>query len=217
MMPITYAKTDEQIEEERRLLYVGATRARKHLSLSWALARSPGGRAGRTPTRFLDGLRPGSAPRGGGRAGRTGRGGAEAGAERTGGRRNRGPVKCRVCDRPLTEAVERKLRRCEGCPSAMDEALFERLREWRGEQARSQSLPAYVVFTDATLMAIAEDPPGNERELAAVPGVGPSKLDKYGAAVLSLCAGEQPVPAAQEPTGIDPGGDADAGVEEGLR
>ena len=45
MMPITYAKTDEQIEEERRLLYVGVTRARQHLSLSWALSRSPGGRA----------------------------------------------------------------------------------------------------------------------------------------------------------------------------
>lgn len=47
MMPITYAKTDEQIEEERRLLYVGVTRARLHLGLSWSLARSPGGRASR--------------------------------------------------------------------------------------------------------------------------------------------------------------------------
>ncbi|MEU1157690.1 ATP-dependent helicase, partial [Streptomyces sp. NPDC005918] len=59
MMPITYAKTDEQIEEERRLLYVGVTRARVHLSLSWALSRSPGGRPNRRPSRFLDGLRPG--------------------------------------------------------------------------------------------------------------------------------------------------------------
>lgn len=59
-MPIIYAKTDEQVEEERRLLYVGVTRARRHLSLSWALSRSPGGRASRKPTRFLDGLRPGS-------------------------------------------------------------------------------------------------------------------------------------------------------------
>ncbi len=58
MMPITYAKTDEQIEEERRLLYVGVTRARHHLSLSWALSRSPGGRPSRRPSRFLDGLRP---------------------------------------------------------------------------------------------------------------------------------------------------------------
>ncbi|GCD43177.1 DNA helicase [Streptomyces paromomycinus] len=60
MMPITYAKTDEQVEEERRLLYVGVTRARLHLGLSWSLSRAPGGRAVRRPSRFLDGLRPGS-------------------------------------------------------------------------------------------------------------------------------------------------------------
>ena len=196
MVPITYAKTDEQIEEERRLLYVGVTRARAHLSLSWALARSPGGRASRVPSRFLDGLRPGS--NAGSRSGaRSGRGGAGTGAER--GRRNRGPVTCRVCGRTLTEAVERKLRRCASCPSSMDEALYERLREWRGEQARSQSVPAYVVFTDATLMAIAEDPPGSERQLAGIPGVGPTKLDRYGADVLSLCSGEEPAGAVPEP------------------
>ncbi len=62
MLPITYARTDEQIEEERRLLYVGVTRARERLHLSWALSRSPGGRPNRRPSRFLDGLRPGTTP-----------------------------------------------------------------------------------------------------------------------------------------------------------
>ncbi len=190
-LPIIYAKTDEQIEEERRLLYVGVTRARKHLTLSWALSRSPGGRASRKPTRFLDGLRPGSSAPGSRPAGRAGRGGVEGG-ERSAGRRVRGPVTCRVCERVLTEAVERKLRRCETCPSTMDEALYERLREWRAAQAREQGAPAYVVFTDATLMAIAEDVPANRQELAGISGVGAMKLDKYGAAVLSLCAGEEP-------------------------
>lgn len=196
-LPIIYAKTDEQIEEERRLLYVGATRARVHLSLSWALSRSPGGRASRKPTRFLDGLRPGSnAP---GPRTRGGQGGVEFGADRPAARKARGPVKCRVCDRTLIEAVERKLRRCETCPSSMDEALFERLRGWRAEQARKQGAPAYVVFTDATLMAIAEDVPKTERELAVISGVGAMKLDKYGADVLSLCSGEEPVDALIEP------------------
>ncbi|MFE2386977.1 ATP-dependent helicase, partial [Streptomyces misionensis] len=65
MLPITYAKTDEQIEEERRLLYVGVTRARERLHVSWALSRSPGGRPNRRPSRFLDGLRPGTTPPGG--------------------------------------------------------------------------------------------------------------------------------------------------------
>lgn len=49
MLPITYAKTDDQIEEERRLLYVGVTRARLHLTLSWALSRAPGGAARAAP------------------------------------------------------------------------------------------------------------------------------------------------------------------------
>lgn len=60
MLPLHHARTDEQVEEERRLLYVGITRARRHLALSWSLARSPGGRAVRSASRFLDGLRPGT-------------------------------------------------------------------------------------------------------------------------------------------------------------
>ncbi|MFF0296949.1 ATP-dependent DNA helicase UvrD2 [Kitasatospora sp. NPDC004614] len=189
-LPIIYAKTDEQVEEERRLLYVGVTRARRFLTLSWSLSRSPGGRASRKPTRFLDGLRPGSSSSG--PRTRGGRGGIEPGAERPAARRVRGPVKCRVCDRTLTEGRELKLRRCEGCPSNMDEALFERLREWRLAKAKEQGAPAYVVFTDATLEAIAEDVPGSLAELSRISGVGAMKLDKYGADVLLLCAGESP-------------------------
>ncbi|MFG3478456.1 ATP-dependent DNA helicase UvrD2 [Streptomyces chengbuensis] len=187
MMPITYAKTDEQVEEERRLLYVGVTRARLHLSLSWALSRSPGGRASRRPTRFLNGLRPGSAAPGTRTAG--GAGGIERGA---GGRRKRrGPVLCRVCGKTLTDAGEMKLMRCEDCPSDMDEALYERLREWRSEQARELGQPAYCVFTDKTLMAIAETVPGTEGELAGISGVGGRKLDRFGADVLAICAGQE--------------------------
>ncbi|MFP8907750.1 ATP-dependent DNA helicase UvrD2 [Streptomyces atacamensis] len=195
-LPISYAKTDEQIEEERRLLYVGVTRARRHLSLSWALSRSPGGRGGRRPSRFLAGLRPGSSPGGGGRAG------AAGGVERGGrSRRRRGPVRCRVCGRTLTDAGEIKLMRCEGCPSDLDEELYERLREWRSAQARQLGQPAYCVFTDKTLMAIAEALPDNEAELARIPGVGGRKLQRFGADVLALCAGEE--------IGADPGEPAD--------
>ena len=55
-LPIVHARTEEAIEEERRLLYVGVTRARERLFLSWPLARSPGARRSRRPSRFLDGL-----------------------------------------------------------------------------------------------------------------------------------------------------------------
>ncbi|WP_414719253.1 ATP-dependent DNA helicase UvrD2 [Streptomyces sp.] len=186
MMPITYAKTDEQVEEERRLLYVGVTRARLHLSLSWALSRSPGGRASRRPTRFLNGMRPGSVAPGARGAG--GSGGIERGAGR---RKRRGPVLCRVCGKTLTDAGEMKLMRCEDCPSDMDEALYERLREWRSEQAKELGQPAYCVFTDKTLMAIAEAVPGSEGELAQISGVGGRKLERFGADVLAICAGQE--------------------------
>ncbi|MGW3819437.1 ATP-dependent DNA helicase UvrD2 [Streptomyces sp. NPDC005046] len=194
MMPITYAKTDEQIEEERRLLYVGVTRAREHLFVSWALSRSPGGRAGRRPSRFLDGLRPGSVAT----AGRGG-GGASGGIERGTGssgvaavrRTGRTPARCRVCGRTLTDAGEMKLMRCEGCPSDMDEGLYERLREWRAVQAQRSGQPAFCVFTDKTLMAIAETAPDDEGELARIPGVGVRKLNRFGADVLAICAGRE--------------------------
>jgi len=58
LMPISLAETDAAVAEERRLLYVGITRAREHLELSHARARTPGGRAGRRRTRFLEGIWP---------------------------------------------------------------------------------------------------------------------------------------------------------------
>src|SRR5690606_14090033 len=101
MLPIVYAETPEQIEEERRLLYVGITRARVHLHLSWALARSPGGRKARRPSRFLDGL-----------AGRpSGRGRAASSFPRE-RRAVAAPVSCRVCARTLITGAEQKLGRC---------------------------------------------------------------------------------------------------------
>lgn len=196
MMPITYAKTDEQIEEERRLLYVGVTRAREHLHVSWALSRSPGGRPSRRPSRFLDGLRPGSTGAAA-RAATGGPGGVERGftsgpAGAVPRRARRTPARCRVCGRTLTDAGEMKLMRCEDCPSDMDEGLYERLREWRAEQARRSGQPAFCVFTDKTLMAIAEAVPDDEGELARIPGVGVRKFNRFGADVLAICAGQEP-------------------------
>ncbi|MDT0434572.1 MULTISPECIES: ATP-dependent DNA helicase UvrD2 [Streptomyces] len=194
MMPITYAKTDEQIEEERRLLYVGVTRARERLHVSWALSRSPGGRAGRRPSRFLDGLRPGSTGAAG-RAASGGPGGVERGfttrPDAVPRRTRRTVARCRVCGRTLTDAGEMKLMRCDDCPSDMDEGLYERLREWRAVQARRSGQPAFCVFTDRTLMAIAEAVPDAGGELARIPGVGARKLQRYGADVLAICAGQE--------------------------
>ncbi|MEU2064223.1 ATP-dependent DNA helicase UvrD2 [Streptomyces sp. NPDC013455] len=194
MLPITYARTDEQIEEERRLLYVGVTRARERLHLSWSLSRSPGGRPSRRASRFLDGLRPGTTPTVG-RSAAAAAGGVERGtAGGTGAvprRAQRTPARCRVCGRTLTDAGEMKLMRCEDCPSDMDEGLYERLREWRAVQAERSGQPDFCVFTDRTLMAIAEACPENTAELARIPGVLSRKLRSYGADVLAICAGQE--------------------------
>ncbi|MEU0933434.1 ATP-dependent DNA helicase UvrD2 [Embleya sp. NPDC005971] len=200
MMPIAYADTPDKIEEERRLLYVGVTRARERLSLSWAQARTPGGRA-RKASRFLDGLRGvgGSSGSDSGRPDTFRASSAGRGADgTTRPRRKVGPVRCRVCARALQDAAERKIGRCLDCPSDVDEFLFEQLREWRLGRAQEQSQPAFVVFTDATLTAIAETRPLNERQLAAIPGVSRTKLERFGDDVLALCAGHdlvgEPVP-----------------------
>jgi DNA helicase-2/ATP-dependent DNA helicase PcrA len=148
-IPIQHATTPDQVAEERRLLYVGITRAREQLALSWALARSPGQRRGRRPSRFLDGLMP-----------------------------------------PRPVPVRKKVR---AAPAEADDShLFGRLRTWRKRQAEAQGVPAYVVFSDATLVAIADAHPGDRRQLAAISGVGATKLERYCAPVLAVIAGADP-------------------------
>ncbi len=194
LVPISMAETPEQIEEERRLLYVGVTRARDELVLSWARARQPGGRATRRPSRFLQ---PTAALLGpaalGGPGGRST--GARSGPPGSGGPRpaRRRPV-CRTCGADLGTGAERTLGRCATCPSTYDEAVFERLRAWRTETARAAKVPAFVVLTDATLTALAEQRPGSTAGLAAIPGIGAHKLESYGPALLDLL--KDPAPGA---------------------
>ena len=189
-LPISFADTVAAVEEERRLLYVGVTRAREHLHLSWAAARSPGGRGTRRPSRFLDGLRPADARQ----VTSSGLGGASGGGR---GRRTRGPLPtvCAGCGRALSAAADRTRGRCQDCPPAYDEAVFERLRAWRLERSKADSVPAYVVFTDATLEAIAERAPATLGALSTINGVGTVKLDRYGAEVLALLASDPAAPA----------------------
>ena len=61
---------------------------------------------------------------------------------------------------------------------------FDALRQWRATTAREQNVPAYVIFHDSTLRAIAEAAPDDMVELSRIPGIGASKLDRYGEAVL---------------------------------
>jgi DNA helicase-2/ATP-dependent DNA helicase PcrA len=111
------------VDEERRLLYVGLTRAKCYLCVTWEARRS----------RFLD----------------------ELGIGRSGARAPREPV-------------------------ANLGPTFEALKEWRLERAKTDEVPAYVVFHNSTLAEIADRRPRTLAELASVPGVGPAKLERYG-------------------------------------
>jgi len=94
---------------------------------------------------------------------------------------------------PRTEAPREKkaARRGKGAlpldaAGPVDEALLERLRSWRREEATRRGVPAYVVFHDKTLTAIASHRPSTLSSLSGVPGIGPAKLDAYGSAILAL-------------------------------
>jgi ATP-dependent DNA helicase RecQ len=67
--------------------------------------------------------------------------------------------------------------------------LFERLREWRAGQAREQGVPAYVVFGDATLRELAVRRPADRSGLTGISGIGETKLERYGDALLEVLAG----------------------------
>lgn len=174
-LPISHALShgpdSERVEEERRLLYVGITRARVHLALSWALARASGGRQSRKPSRFLNGIAP-----------QTRAAGAPAKARRAKG----APVRCRICNKDLTTPAAIMLRRCETCAGDVDEDLLLRLKAWRTDIARELKMPPYIVFSDNTLVAIAEMRPADDAALIAIPGIGARKLEQYGADVLEL-------------------------------
>lgn len=179
-IPIVYAVTPTEIEEERRLLYVGVTRARKHLSVSWSLARNPGGQARRKPSRFLAALLPaGSSPASDRSAGGPGKGRAKS---------RRKPAVCKVCQSPLASSRERNRGYCDDCPVPYDEELFGSLRAWRKERAEADEVPAYVVFSDATLEALAEVRPTNRQALLRINGIGAAKIDKYADEVLEILA-----------------------------
>ncbi|GAA4707194.1 DNA helicase RecQ [Pseudonocardia yuanmonensis] len=81
--------------------------------------------------------------------------------------------------------------------------VFERLRAWRAATAKEQGVPAYVIFHDATLRAIATLAPSSAAALGTVSGVGENKLAKYGAGVLAAVAGDEPTERPPSPPAAD--------------
>jgi DNA helicase-2/ATP-dependent DNA helicase PcrA len=159
-LPIRQSTEPAELAEERRLLYVGITRARRYLWLSWAASRTAtNGREGRrSRSRFLDGLVPSTASRS--------QSLVAVGPGHTS--RERGP-KTDPADRsPLSNA----------------------LRAWRTDRARADSVAPFIVFHDSTIEAIATRQPRSIAELRRVPGVGPTKLDRYGEEIIAVVVRE---------------------------
>ncbi len=162
LLPISHATSDEEVEEERRLLYVGVTRARRHLWLSWAQTRV--GRSGRAqsrrPSRLLYGLGPG-APQAGQRA--------VTGAAAKTGSRTRGAG---------AQAIDEL--------SGPQREVAGRLRAWRSDRAKRDEVPAFVVFNDRTLAALATTTPRGPDDLLRISGLGRTKVDRYGEEILQV-------------------------------
>jgi ATP-dependent DNA helicase RecQ len=76
---------------------------------------------------------------------------------------------------------------------------FINLKSWRSEVAKAHNLPAYVIFHDATLAAIAERAPQSLADLQHISGLGTRKLEAYGEAVLAVITGVSPALAAAQP------------------
>lgn len=174
LMPISFATDDHNVDEERRLFYVGITRAKTRLYLSWSLSRSAGGRASRRPSRFLQAIRVTKTQT------------ASTSTDRPRKTRRTKVAKCRTCGQVLSTGAERKIGRCDSCPPTYDQKIFDRLVSWRKDISTEDNVPAFVVFTDATLVAIAEKMPTDLQQLRQLPGVGPKKLERYGAEVLAI-------------------------------
>lgn len=164
LLPISLASTPAAREEERRLLYVGVTRARDSLEISWARSRGGRGRGKRRRSRLLDGIWPSEpdAPRMSASRRARARHGAEAARE--------------FEENETPEVLAR----------------WEALKEWRRSVADEAGVPAYVVFTDAILRDIARARPRTLRQLRTVPGVGDVRLERHGAQVLRILRDLEP-------------------------
>ncbi|HWH35790.1 MAG TPA: ATP-dependent DNA helicase UvrD2 [Acidimicrobiales bacterium] len=175
LVPITFATTEAARDEERRLLYVAVTRAERQLHCSWARQRTFGTRTSRrNPSPWLDDI--------------------EAACSAL--TRSQAVPGSREWRSHLARERAR-LRGARGAPSGArqgrvklgagaDPQLLAALKAWRTQAAKAGGVPAFVVFHDTTLAAIAEARPRTRAALLALPGLGPVKAERYGDALLAV-------------------------------
>ena len=173
LLPIGWAEAPEALAEELRLLYVAVTRARVELHASWARKRTFGARSmNRQPSPYLE---------------------AVEAAVRDLAEGGTGDAWRRWVDDGRARLQAARAGRSTVMAGAnADPEVLEALKTWRARTARATGVPAFVVFHDTTLAAVAEAKPRNHTALLALPGVGPVKAERYGDAVLQVVASSAP-------------------------
>ena len=166
LVPISHAEGDaEALDEERRLLYVALSRAERALHVSWASERDRGGAA-------CVGAHREPVPR----RVRTRALGRGARGDRTGHEPARRARRAASGSRPRPTPSSR--------PTTG--ACSTTLVAWRLDVSRAAAVPAFVVFDNKVLRSVARRAPDERRRAARRAGVGPAKLERYGAAVLEI-------------------------------
>ena len=168
LIPISLAQGEDAIEDEKRLLYVGMTRARDRLCVSYSRSRH-GGNGKRKASRFLKDLW----PRDDKSRTRVGRGGALEG-----GRSKKNAARAARADFEENNS-----------PEVIE--LFERLRAWRKAEAEARLIPAFTVLTDKTLRDVAIAQPKTLVQLRVIKGIGEVKIDYFGPQILAIIRGEE--------------------------
>lgn len=171
LVPIAHARTPAALAEERRLLYVAVTRAEQELLCTWAEHRTYGGRAvPREPSPYLEMITAA----------------CDHLADRSRDRRqpsarSRRPERGRPGTRTRRTFATADL-------DGQTTELLEALRAWRAAQAKAASVPAFVIFHDRTLEAVAASRPRTHADLLALPGLGPVKVSRWGDELLDVVA-----------------------------
>ena len=163
LVPISHAKSEQEREEERRLLYVALTRAEDNLHFSWASQRSLGSRsAKRFPSVWLDPIA----------QARKSKNEAAKISDQKNGVKKSGPAQSRA--------------HLVGPTASLNSELVNALSEWRKNRARAAAIPAYVVFPDTTLHALAQYQPKTSADLLDISGIGPTRVENYGDELLEI-------------------------------